>query len=147
MWDDRLEESSSVASLSQNTGTPKGHTLHDADQASCSQRLAVLLYRQMIPASKLAVGAGVPDSVIRYHLAMAIKQEPGIRAEHETVLAASAQRVTGAGQGNTEDISAFCQTESRLAVTGRWKRELAQAGWLTRAPRVHQGSSRSPLAG
>jgi len=92
----------------------------------------VLMYRKGIPAPKIAAGAGVAESVVRYHLAVAAREDRGLRAAHKAALPKASQRVTEAGRRNLADILAFYETEGRLPVTGRSRRESTLAGWLTR---------------
>ncbi|MFF1880191.1 helicase associated domain-containing protein [Pseudarthrobacter sp. NPDC058196] len=92
----------------------------------------VLMYRQGIPAPKIAAGAGVAESVVRYHLAIAAKQDPNLRDAHKSALPAPAPRETDAGQQNAQDIVAFYERKGRLPVVGRSKQESALAGWLAR---------------
>lgn len=89
----------------------------------------VLMYRQGIPTSKIAGLCGVAETTIRYHMAIAAKLDPGIRAEHQAARPASPQRLTAAGRRNLEDIIAFYKAEGRLP-TRRSNREKALAAWL-----------------
>ncbi|MUU70536.1 helicase associated domain-containing protein [Pseudarthrobacter sp. GA104] len=89
----------------------------------------VLMYRRGIPTPKIAAGAGVAETTVRYHLAIAAKQEPGIRAEHQAALPVARQRLTAAGRRNLEDIIAFYQAVGRLP-TRRSAREKALTAWL-----------------
>jgi len=92
----------------------------------------VLMYRQGFSAPRIAAGSGVAPSVMRYHLALAAKLEPGLRAEHREALPPAAPRLTVAGQRNLDDVLAFYGAEGRLPVSGRSARESALAGWLLR---------------
>lgn len=92
----------------------------------------VLMYRKGIPAPKIAAGAGVAASVIRYHLAIAAKQDAGLRQEHAAALPATPPRVTDAGRRNLADVLAFYEAEGRLPVNGRSPQESALAEWLAR---------------
>jgi hypothetical protein len=57
----------------------------------------VQMYRQGISSSKVAADAGVAETMVRYHLAIAAKQEPTLRAEHKAALPL-APRVTDSGR-------------------------------------------------
>lgn len=92
----------------------------------------VLMYRKGIPTPKIAAGAGVAATTVRYHLAIAAKQDPGLRADHHASLPSAASRVTGSGQRNMEEILAFYEAEGRLPVASRSVRETVLAGWLVR---------------
>lgn len=92
----------------------------------------VLMYRMGIPTPKIAAGAGVAQTTVRYHLAIAAKQDPALRAAHKAALPPPAPRVTERGQRNMEDILAFYESEGRLPVASRSVRESALAGWLSR---------------
>ncbi|WP_200952004.1 hypothetical protein [Arthrobacter sp. Soil736] len=79
---------------------------------------------------KIASAAGVAGSVVRYHLAIAAKQDPGIREEHKAALPVSPQRLTAAGRWNLEDVLAFYKTEGRLPIFSRSAREKARCGCI-----------------
>lgn len=66
----------------------------------------VLMYRQGIPTPKIAAVAGVAETTVRYHLAIAAKLDTRIRAEHHAALPAALPRLTAAGRRNLEDIIA-----------------------------------------
>ncbi|MFD0046805.1 helicase associated domain-containing protein [Pseudarthrobacter scleromae] len=91
----------------------------------------VLMYRRGISTPKIAATAGVAETTVRYHLAIAARQEPAIRAEHQQALPKSPQRLTDAGRRNLDDIIAFYQAEGRLP-TKRSAREKALTAWLHR---------------
>lgn len=105
----------------------------------------VLMYRKGIPAAKIAAGAGVAQSVVRYHLAIAAKQEPGLWEEHQAALPMPPPRVTDAGRRNLADVLAFYEAEARLPVNGRSPQESALAGWLTRRRQEAAEGSLSPV--
>lgn len=97
------------------------------------------MYRQGIPAAKIAAGAGVAGSVVRYHLTLAGKEDPGLRDEHRKALLCPA-RLTMAGRRTLNDLLAFWDAEKRLPVTGRDARE-------SKLPGVRPGSARRPPQG
>lgn len=105
----------------------------------------LLMYRQGIPAPKIAAGAGVAESVVRYHLAIAAKQDPNLRAAHKSALPAPAPRETDVGQRNAQDIVAFYEREGRLPVVGRSKHESTLAGWLARQRKRAAAGNLSPV--
>ncbi|MDQ0923372.1 hypothetical protein QF038_001880 [Pseudarthrobacter sp. W1I19] len=92
----------------------------------------VLMYRQGIPTPKIAAVAGVAETTVRYHLAIAAKLDPRIRAEHQAALPAALPRLTAAGQRNLEDVIAFYNTGGRLPIFSHSAREKALAVWLHR---------------
>lgn len=92
----------------------------------------VQMYRQGIPTPKIAAGAGVAETTVRYHLGVAAKQDPGLRAAHRAAVPPAAPRVTKPGQRNMEEILAFYEASGRLPVASRSARETALAGWLAR---------------
>lgn len=92
----------------------------------------VLMYRKGIPTPKIAAGAGVAETTVRYHMAIAARQDPGLRAAHQAALPPAVPRVTEPGQRNMEEILAFYEAEGRLPVASRSVRETALAGWLAR---------------
>lgn len=92
----------------------------------------VQMYRQGIPSPKIAAIAGAAESTIRYHLRLATKAEPGLRAKHKAAVVA-VTRHTSAGLQKVNDIVAFHQTEGRLpAAGGRTAWERALGVWLHR---------------
>lgn len=105
----------------------------------------VLMYRKGIPAPKIAAGAGVAASVVRYHLAIAARQDSGLRQEHQAALPAPPPRVTDAGRRNLAAVLAFFAAEGRLPVNGRSPRESALAGWLARRRQEAAEGSLSPV--
>lgn len=104
----------------------------------------VLMYQKGIPAAKIAAVTQVAESVVRYHIAIAAKQDPGLRGEHHAALPPIPAEVTEAGQRNLEDILAFYAAEGRLPVNGRTARESTLAGWLTRRREQAAAGSLSP---
>ncbi|WP_455834107.1 helicase associated domain-containing protein [Pseudarthrobacter siccitolerans] len=104
----------------------------------------VLMYRQGNSAPKIAAGAGAAPSVVRYHLAIAAKLEPGLRGEHQKALPPAGPRLTVAGQRNLDDILAFYVAEGRLPVSGRSARESALAAWLQRRRKEAAEGALSP---
>lgn len=90
------------------------------------------MYGQGIPASKIAAVAGAPETTVRYHLAIAARQDPGLRARHQASLPPSVPQTTPVGQRILDDLLAFYKAEGRLPVHGRSARESALAGWLVR---------------
>ncbi|MDT0168891.1 helicase associated domain-containing protein [Pseudarthrobacter sp. BRE9] len=105
----------------------------------------VLMYRKGIPAPKIAAGAGVAASVVRYHLAIAARQDSGLPQEHQAALPASPPRVTDAGRRNLAAVLAFYEAEGRLPVNGRSSEESALAGWLARRRKEAAEGSLSPV--
>jgi hypothetical protein len=102
------------------------------------------MYRRGIPAPKIAEGAGVAETTLRYHLAIAARQEPSIRAEHESALPDKSRRLTVAGLRNLDDILALYEFENRLPAThSASAREKALAAWLHRR---RQEAMQGPLA-
>lgn len=87
----------------------------------------VLMYRNGISAPKIAPNVGVAPSVVLFHLAIAAKQDRGLRAEHRLSLPPAAPRLTAAGQRNLDDILAFYQEVGRLPVASRHHARLAWA--------------------
>jgi hypothetical protein len=104
----------------------------------------VQMYRQGIPTPKIAAAAGVAETTVRYHLAIAAKQDPRIRAEHQAALPAALPRLTAAGRRNLEDVIAFYKTKGRLPNFSRSAREKALAVWLHRRRQEAAEGSLSP---
>ncbi|MEW1810476.1 helicase associated domain-containing protein [Pseudarthrobacter phenanthrenivorans] len=104
----------------------------------------VLMYRRGIPTAKIAAGAGVAETTVRYHLAIAARQEPDVRAEHKAALPVARQRLTAAGRRNLDDIITFYQAEGRLPAR-RSPREKAMAAWLHRRRQEAAQGTLSPV--
>ena len=104
----------------------------------------VQMYRQGIPTPKIAAVAGVAETTVRYHLAIAAKQDPRIRAEHQAALPAALPHLTAAGRRNLEDIIAFYETEGRLPIFSRSAREKALAVWRHRRRKEAAQGTLSP---
>jgi hypothetical protein len=101
------------------------------------------MYRRGITAAKIAAGAGVAESTVRYHLAIAARLERSLRDEHRKVVPAPA-RITSAGRRNLDDILALFTAEGRLPTTaGASSRERALGVWLHRR---RQEASRGVLS-
>ncbi|MDQ0664725.1 hypothetical protein QFZ35_003223 [Arthrobacter ulcerisalmonis] len=103
----------------------------------------VQMYRAGIPASSISAVTKVAPSVIRFHLARAAEQDPGLRAAHRAA-APPPTRITAAGQRNLQDVLALYEAEGRLPVTGRSRRESTLAGWLTRRREQAAAGTLSP---
>ncbi|MDQ0769371.1 hypothetical protein QF031_002120 [Pseudarthrobacter defluvii] len=104
----------------------------------------VLMYRHDITNPKIAAAAGASESTVRRHLAAAVKQEPGLTAEHQAALAPAAPRVTEPGRKNLDEILAFYKSEGRLPMHRRSARETAQAAWLVRRRKEAADGTLSP---
>ncbi|MBT2530966.1 helicase associated domain-containing protein [Arthrobacter sp. ISL-48] len=92
----------------------------------------VQMYQQGITTGKIAAGAGVAETTVRYHLALAAGLEPSIRDEHRDAVPTS-PRITSAGRQNLEDVLALYRAEGRLPTTsGSSARERALGVWLHR---------------
>lgn len=103
----------------------------------------VQMYRQGIPTPKIAAGAGVAETTVRYHLAIAARLEPSIRNEHRGA-ATTLPRITSAGRQNLEDILDLYEAEGRLPTTADSSaRERALGVWLHRR---RQEAARGDLA-
>ncbi|GGI00441.1 helicase-associated protein [Arthrobacter liuii] len=105
----------------------------------------VQMYRQGIPTPKIAAGAGVAETTVRYHLAIAANQDPKLRAEHKAALPPAPPQATAAGRRNLEDVLAFYAVEGRLPVHRRSQRESALAGWLAWRRQEADNGSLSPV--
>lgn len=105
----------------------------------------VQMYRSGIPAKTISAVTGVAQSVNRHHLAIAAKQDPGLRDAHRSAAAPTPTRVTVPGRRNMEDALAFNQAEGRLPVHGRSPRETALAEWLARRRKDAANGTLSPV--
>lgn len=103
------------------------------------------MYRNGIPASKIAAITRAAETTVRYHLQSAVRADPRLREEHKAALAAPAPRLTSPGLRNLAAILAFHQTEGRLPMTGgKTARERALGAWLTRRRQEAAAGSLSP---
>jgi hypothetical protein len=92
----------------------------------------VQMYRQGLTTPKIAAGAGVAETTVRYHLAIAAGLQPFIRDEHRDAVTIP-PRITSAGRQNLEDILDLYDAEGRLPTTsGSSARERALGVWLHR---------------
>jgi hypothetical protein len=91
----------------------------------------VQMYRSGIPTPKIAAAAGVAETTVRYHVAVAARQDSGLRGEHRAALS-KPPRLTAPGQRNLEEILALYKIEGRLPAKSRTDRERALATWLHR---------------
>lgn len=106
----------------------------------------VHLYRVGTPTSKIAAGAGVAETTVRYHLQIAAKQDPGIRDEHKAALSAPAPRTSDAGLRNLAEVVAFYEAQGRLPVGhGKTARERALGSWLANRRRQSGEGTLSPM--
>jgi hypothetical protein len=103
----------------------------------------VQMYRQGIPSPKIAAGAGVAASTVRYHLTIAVKQDPGLRAAHQAARPAPKPSTTAAGRQNLQDILDLYRTENRLP-TRHTKKEKALASWLKRQREAAENGTLAP---
>lgn len=104
------------------------------------------MYRKGIPTSKIATLEGVAETTVRYHLQIAARADPGLRAEHKAALAPAKPRTSEVGLRNLADVLAFQQAEGRLPVTGgKSRRERALAAWLANRRRQAAEGTLSPV--
>ncbi|MBD1540337.1 helicase-associated protein [Arthrobacter sp. S13_S34] len=106
----------------------------------------VLAYRMGLPASKIAAWARVPESTIRYHLQLAVKQDPAIREEHKAALPQPEPRTTEAGLRNLANVLAFHEAQGRLPVGhGKTAQERTLGSWLADRRREAVQGALSPV--
>lgn len=109
----------------------------------------VLMYRRGIPAPKIAAGAGVAATTVRYHLQIAVKEDPGLRAAHQAALDAAKPKVTASAlrnmRGNMREVVALYEAEGRLPGTASaTARERTLGVWLYRRRREAAEGTLSP---
>ncbi|MFC4394680.1 helicase associated domain-containing protein [Arthrobacter sedimenti] len=104
----------------------------------------VLMYRSGIPTPKIAAVVGAAESTVRYHLAVAARQDAGLRTAHKAALS-TRQRLTAPGQRNLDDILALYANEGRLPARGGTDRERALATWLQRRREEAADGDLSPI--
>lgn len=105
----------------------------------------VQMYRQGIPAPKIAAAAGVAKGTVRYHLHIAAQADPSLRDEHQAAASAPG-RPSGAGLRNMEDLIALYKTEGRLpSFKGSSPRERTLAVWLQRRRQDANRGTLSPM--
>ncbi len=104
------------------------------------------MYRQGLTTAKIAATAGVGQSTVRYHLAIAAVAEPSIRDEHRNVSRpAPVTRITADGLQNLNDTIALYRAQYRLpSSSSPSARERALAQWLTRRRQDHDHGTISP---
>ncbi|WP_231686091.1 helicase associated domain-containing protein [Arthrobacter sp. ZBG10] len=90
----------------------------------------VQMYRQGIPAKKIAGLVHAPYSTVRYHLARAAELEPDLRATHAS-MARPVPKVTAAGRRNLETILTLYAATGKLPTAGAGNlEERALGSWL-----------------
>ncbi|WP_248761364.1 Helicase associated domain protein [Pseudarthrobacter sp. SSS035] len=106
----------------------------------------VQMYRQGLTTAKIAATAGIGQSTVRYHLAIAAAAEPSIRDDHRNATrTAPATRITADGLRNLDDTLALYRAEGRLpSSSSPSARERALAMWLVRRRQDHDQGSLSP---
>lgn len=83
-------------------------------------------------AASIALGAGMAEATVRYHLAIAAKLEPSIRDGHR-MAAPKPPRITASGRKNLEEVLALYRAEGRvLSAKSASVRERALGLWLHR---------------
>jgi hypothetical protein len=103
------------------------------------------MYRQGIPARKIADLVHAPYSTVRYHLARAAEKDPNLRTTHAG-LARSAPRAPAAGRRNLETILALYAATGRLPTAGPGTREERALGaWLRDRRRQAAAGTLSPV--
>nr|WP_246224138.1 hypothetical protein [Pseudarthrobacter psychrotolerans] len=109
----------------------------------------VQMYRQGLTTAKIAATAGIGQSTVRYHLAIAAAAEPSIRDDHRSATrTAPATRITADGLRNLDDTLALHRAEGRLpSSSSPSARERALAMWLVRRRQDHDRGSLSPPTG
>ncbi len=106
----------------------------------------VQMYRQGLTTTQIAAAAGVGQSTVRYHLAMAAATERSIRDDHRNAARTPpVTRITGAGLQNLNDTIALYRAEDRLpSSSSPSARERALAMWLVRRRQDHDRGTLSP---
>jgi hypothetical protein len=106
----------------------------------------VQMYRQGLSTRKIAALAGVGQTTVRYHLAIAAAAEPSIRADHRNATRKTpTTRITPAGLQNLHDTIALYKAEGRLPSTkSPSARERALATWLTKRRQDHDRGTLVP---
>lgn len=79
----------------------------------------VQMYRSGIPAPKIAAVVGAAETTVRYHLAIASRQDPGLRAEHRSALS-KPPRVTAPGQRNLDELDPAKEKQLNETIPG-WR--------------------------
>lgn len=90
----------------------------------------VQMYRQGIPAKKIADLVHAPYSTVRYHLARAAELEPSLRTTHAGTVR-PVPKVTAAGRRNLETLLALYAATGKLPTAGAGTLEdRALGSWL-----------------
>ncbi|MHA7300428.1 Helicase associated domain protein [Pseudarthrobacter sp. MDT1-22] len=109
----------------------------------------VQMYRQGLTTAKIATTAGIGQSTVRYHLAIAAAAEPSIRDDHRNASRpAPVTRITAEGLQNLNDTIALYKAEHRLpSSSSPSARERSLAIWLVRRRQDHDRGTLSPTYG
>ncbi|WP_432246266.1 helicase associated domain-containing protein (plasmid) [Arthrobacter sp. G.S.26] len=104
----------------------------------------VQMYRQGVPVRRIAALARVAGSSVRYHLALAKRQDPGLAEAHQQLLP-RAPRTTTAGRTNLAEILSLFHSTGRLpSAVGTTVRERSLASWLHDRRQEANSNSLSP---
>jgi Helicase associated domain len=115
----------------------------------------VLMYRKGLSRARIAGLVKVPASTVAYHLSVARRKDPGLRAAHDEAAGEPPARVTGRTVTRMNDLVAMVQAEGRYPSSKAGSAaERSLAAWLGRrrrdaaegrlAPAVRDGLSCLP---
>jgi hypothetical protein len=107
------------------------------------------MYRQGLTTAQIAATAGVGQSTVRYHVAIAAAAEPSIRDDHRNASRTPpVTRITAAGLQNLNDTLAMYRAEGRVPSSeSSAARERALAVWVTRRRQDHDQGTLSAVCG
>lgn len=91
------------------------------------------MYRKGIPAAKFAEVSRTAAYVVWCYFAVAVKQEPSLRAPHRAARPPDPAKATEAGQRVLTDLLAFYTAEGRLPIGFLSGQESRLADWLSGA--------------
>ena len=103
------------------------------------------MYRAGVPASRIASLSAAAESTVRYHLQIAAREEPSLRAEHRRAVPRPPAKMDSRSLQNLEDIIALYRAEGRLpSPRAKSARERALSTWLGRRRQDADNGTLSP---
>lgn len=103
------------------------------------------MYRAGMPASRIASLSAAAESTVRYHLQIAAREEPSLRAEHRRAAPRPPAKMDSRSLQNLEDVIALYRAEGRLPnPRAKSARERALSSWLGRRRQDADNGTLSP---
>lgn len=106
----------------------------------------VEMYRRGFLPARIAALDSVAVTTVRYHMQIAVRDEPSLRQEHEQAFASARPRLSVAGLRRMAEVVAFFQVEDRLPTKkAKSVHERGLASWLYRRRKEAAAGTLSPI--